>query len=454
MKSTEQKVLRFINENELLSSGEKILIALSGGPDSVLLLHFLFKYKRKFGITLGAMHINHMIRGVDADKDDAFCKNLALQLKLQYHSVKKDVPGFAKRNLISIEEAAREVRYHELLSIQRKYDYTKIATAHTCSDNAETILLNLIKGAGIKGLSGIPFRRDKIIRPILPISKNEILEYLKRNKIKYRLDKSNLSSIYERNFIRNKLLPLIKNNLNPNIEQALFRSSLVLKQQAAVLNSAIKLFSMKAVLSKPDRIELKIDFLKKIDNNLWNELIKFNLEKHFDIKISFNDIAKMESLINKQTGKSVNIAKGLSAVRERNKILVVRKSEVIKNYFVSIKTGSSGSIENNKVSINKMNNVNIRHSNNKNIEYIDAGNIKGQFVLRFWNEGDKFFPLGMSGSKKVSHFLTDQKVPAYDKKRQLVLLNDNKIVWVVGLRIDERFKITDKTRKVIQLCLN
>ena len=215
MKKIDEKIIRFIEEQELIELGDKILVALSGGPDSVFLLHFLLKYRKKYGIEIGAMHVNHMIRGEEANKDEKFCRKLCLKLGVDYHTVKRNVPSFAKTNKISIEEAAREIRYKELTKIQKNFFYDKIATAHNCSDNAETVFLNLIKGTGLKGLSGIPIRRENIIRPILSISKDEILEYLKKNKVEYLIDKTNLSNIYERNFVRNEIFPQIKKYLNP-----------------------------------------------------------------------------------------------------------------------------------------------------------------------------------------------------------------------------------------------
>ena len=453
MKKIDEKIIRFIEEYELIQRGDRILIALSGGPDSVFLLNFLLKYRRKYGIEIGAMHVNHMIRGKEADNDEKFCKKLCSQLGVDYHTVKRNVPSLAKANKISIEEAAREIRYRELEKVMKKFGYDKIATAHNCSDNAETVFLNLIKGTGLKGLSGIPIKRENIIRPILSITKDEILEYLKKNNVQYLIDKTNFSNVYERNFIRNKMFPQVKKHLNPKIEQTLFKSSLILKKQSAVLNSAIKIISNHVVTREKDKLEINIYELGVIDKSLWGDVIKFSIERNFSAKLSSNDCNEVISLFSNQIGKSISISNGLSALRERGKVLVYIKRKQKKSDNVAIKIGGSGQINHKEIMINYADKNLAAYSSNKNIEYINADKVTDKFILRFWKDGDRFYPLGLNGSKKVSDFLNDQKVSAFEKRKQLVLTNNKKIVWVVGHRIDNKFKITDKTRKVLQLCL-
>jgi len=453
MKKIDEKIIRFIEEYELIRRGDRILIALSGGPDSVFLLNFLLKYRRKYGIEIGATHVNHMIRGKEADSDEKFCKKLCSQVGVDYHTVKRNVPYLAKANKISIEEAAREIRYRELEKVMKKFGYDKIATAHNCSDNAETVFLNLIKGTGLKGLSGIPIRRENIIRPILSVTKDEILEYLKKNNVQYLFDKTNLSNAYERNFIRNEIFPQIKKHLNPKIEQTLFKSSLILKKQSAILNPAIKIISNHVVTREKDKLEINIYELGVIDKSLWGDVIKYSIERNFSAKLSSNDCNEVISLFSNQIGKSISISNGISALRERGKVLVYIKRKQKKSDNVAIKIGGSGQINHKEIMINFAEKNLAAYSSNKNIEYINADKVTEKFILRFWKDGDRFYPLGLNGSKKVSDFLNDQKVSAFEKRKQLVLTNNKKIVWVVGHRIDNRFKITDKTRKVLQLCL-
>jgi len=190
---------------------------------------------------IAAFHLNHNLRGKEANIDEQFCKNLTAQKRIPFFSSSKNVKLFAKRKRMSIEEAGRELRYGELLKIAKTHNYTKIATAHNADDNAETVLLNLIKGTGIKGLSGIPERREKIIRPILVLSKKEILKYLHNKKIKYRTDSSNIENEYQRNYLRNEIIPLIKNKLNPQFDSAVFRTSEIIRGYTSLIDEQIKI---------------------------------------------------------------------------------------------------------------------------------------------------------------------------------------------------------------------
>lgn len=454
MKKLDEKVIRFIEEHKLIKKGDRILVALSGGPDSIFLLHFLLKYKRKYRIEVGAMHINHMIRGKESERDEKFCGRLCEQFAVNFHTAKRDVPFYAKKNKISIEEAAREIRYKELGKVRKKFGYDKIATAHTCSDNAETMFLNLIKGSGLKGLSGIPISRGEIIRPVLTITKDEILKFLKQNKIKYLIDESNLSNVYERNFIRNKIFPLLKKQLNPKLEETLFKSSLVLRRQAEVQSSVVEIVSKLVVKQKKNSLEIDLTSLNKITTDIWSDVTKLALDRTFHAQFSFNDCKKVLSLIQKQNGKSVNISKNLAAVKERNIILIFPKPVNQKAVFVKLKIGESVQAGDMKIRIEKVGKQEIEYSTEKNIELIAGDELVDEFVLRTWRNGDRFYPLGLRGSKKISDFLNDRKVTVSEKPKQLVLLNNNKIVWVVGHRIDDRFKIKNTTRKVVRLCLN
>ncbi len=451
MKKTEEKVILFIKEHELINRGDKILVALSGGADSVFLLHFLIKFRKKYGITVGAMHVNHMIRGKSADEDEKFCHHLCENFQIEYHTVKYNVPKFAKLKKISVEEAAREVRYRELTKVKQKFKYDKIATAHTCSDNAETILLNIIKGAGLKGISGIPIKRDFIIRPILPLTKSEIVEYLNKAKLDFITDLSNLDDIYERNFIRNNLMPLIK-NLNPKVEQTLFRSSLLWRQQALILESIVKIISDFVAIKRKNFLELNIELLNKLDEKIRNDVVKFCVERNFSTQLTFNDCKKIISLLSSLPGKKIELSNKLDVIRDRRKIVFSTQKRETKLNPIEIKIGDTVQIEGQEVSIEFVDKSSVKFRNSKNVEFIGADNISSPFIIRRWQSGDRFYPIGLKGSKKVSDFLSDLKLSSLEKQNQLVLINNKKIVWVVGRRLDERFKVLDHSKKILKLC--
>ena len=455
IKSTEQKVVKFILNKKLIDAGDSILVALSGGADSVFLLEFLLKYKRRFNLDIAAFHLNHKLRGKEANIDEQFCKNLTAQKKIPFFSTSKNVRLFAKRNRMSLEEAGRELRYSELLKIAKTNNYTKIATAHNADDNAETVLLNLIKGTGIKGLSGIPERRQKIIRPILVLSKKEILDYLNNKKIKYRTDSSNVENNYQRNYLRNEIIPLIKDKLNPQFDTAVFRTSGIIRGYSSLIDEQINSAVKKTVSYQRQKLIINLKQLKETDVRLYGDILRKSVKKYFNEELESNNISDLLKLIKAQTGSEIKFSNKIVAVKERDSIIIYLKKREMKNVKqVEIKIGEEKQFEDKSVSISVFNRNKLNFCSTINKEYISQDNIKSRFILRRWKNGDRFYPLGMKNSKKLSDFLTEQKVRSLEKKGQLVLTNAGKIVWVVGIRIDERYKISAKTKKVLELCLN
>ena len=450
-RSIEQKVLKFIEANELIAAGDKILVALSGGPDSVFLLLFLLKYKKKLKIEIGAFHLNHKLRGKQAAEDEKFCKIFCGKNKIEFFSTKKNIKLISKKMKTSVEEAGRIVRYEELNKCAEKNSFNKIATAHNIDDNTETVLLNLIKGSGLKGLTGIPSKRENIIRPILSISKNEILEYLKRNKIDYRTDESNLSSDYERNFLRNEIVQKLKERLNPSLDKSVLKTTSVLKQYYSYLteqiNPKLKILTDKKV----NEINIKTTLLNSIDSRLHGLFMQELLSKKFKLDLSNEKINSLLDLRYKQTGRVIDLEKSLVALKERNRI-VIRQKKSDKIVSAKLKPGDRKKIDGKTFSITEKDRKMIKLNSLRGIEFVDISRCTKNFELRNWKVGDRFHPIGMKGTKKISDFLTEQKVPVAERKNKLVLTNSGKIVWVVGYRIDDRFKVTNKTKKVFELC--
>ena len=453
MKKTEQKVLRFIDEKNLIEKDDRILVALSGGPDSVFLLHFLNKYSNKFKISLAAIHINHGLRGKAASSDENFCKILTKKLGVRFYFVKRNVKALAKKLKVSIEEAGRLIRYEEFEKLSAKEGFTKIATAHIADDNAETVLLNLIKGTGLNGISGIPYSRGKIIRPLFVLTKEEIVQYLKFYKINYRTDLTNLQSDYERNFLRNEIIPLIKKRLNPSLESTLLKSSAVFKEINNFVKKKLKDEIDNLILKKDDTLSILLSNLKNIESELRGEAIRLVFEKEYKIQLSFDEVKKIFSLIEKQPGRSINLQGKLKVVRERNELVVVNQKKDVKLEPLVISSGDSVRVNDKLISIKEVTTKEKQFDSDKNIEFINGDKTKSKFMLRRWQPGDRFIPLGMKGSKKVSDFLSEQKLSTYNKKDQMILTNDNRIVWIIGLRLDNRFRITPQTKKIYELCI-
>lgn len=453
MKATEQKVLRFIIENELNSPGEKVLVALSGGPDSVFLLHFFNKFKNKFKIEIGAAHINHRLRGNDSERDELFCRAICDELSVPFYILRKDIKSYSKKNKISLEVAGRKIRYEffEKISSENKYD--KIVTAHNADDNAETVLLNLIKGTGIKGIAGIPVKRNNIVRPILSLTKKEILDYLNENQFEYRVDESNLSNDFERNFLRNEVIPLIQKNINPAFSNSALNTSLNLQRLNIGLAAIVSGLKSTVKVKFNRSVSIPIDFIKSENKFIISYTIKELIDENFSVKLESNDLKKIFMLVKKQSGKSEELSENLIALKERNEIRIVKKSALKNSNEKKISTGSEIKIAGKTLSIFEVTRSDVKIGKSKNIEYISADGLSSDFIVRTWTEGDKFFPIGMQGSKKISDYLNDIKINSFEKKEQLVLENNGSIVWVIGKRLDDRFKLTPNTKKVLKLCL-
>lgn len=454
-RTIEQKVLKNIIDNDLIHPGDNVLVALSGGADSVFLFYFLEKFKQRLKINLGSFHLNHNLRGAESKMDKEFCRKLAKKRNAKFFLSSKNVKLFSKRNGISLEEAGRILRYEELSKCAKKNNFNKIATAHHLDDNSETVLLNLIKGTGLKGLTGIPLKRNNIIRPLLCLSKKEITSYLERKKIDYRTDPSNFENDFQRNYLRNEIIPLIKSKLNPQFDDAISRMSTVVKNLSLIVDKEIANVFDLAVSYEQNGLKVDFTELNKLNKGLHGEFLKNIINKYFSIELEHRNIEDLLKLVNKQPGKQIDLKHKLFAIKERNYLYVINKQSTEKNIFpVQIKPGQIKIVGKRMISIKNADTPSIYFDRSKNLEYISGDKICGSFIIRKWQNGDRFIPLGMKNAKKVSDFLNEQKIEAIRKRENLVLINSGDIVWVVGLRIDDRYKVTEKTKKALKLCLN
>jgi len=452
MKKTEQKVLRFIEQNKLILYGDKLLVAFSGGPDSVFALHFLEKFRRKYKINLCAVHFNHGLRGKESDTDEIFSKEFCKKKSIPLDVVKLNVKSFSKKNKISIEEGARTLRYDNLKKIAERTRSTKIVTAHNQSDNTETILLNLFSGTGFSGFSGIPIQRGNIIRPFLCLTKQEISNYLENEKISFRVDSSNMKDDYKRNYIRNRILPLVRLRLNPAVDEALFRSSKNFENTLFLNHRLIDHIIAEYVTHNSNEVSFPLLFADLFDGKIPGEILKIIFKRYLEHEFEYDDYVKINSLISKQKGKKIQLSKKLVALREEESIRIELTGKSFNNNF-TLKTGNQINIGSKVIGIEQVKSENVQFKNNGKVEFISADGINENFILRIWKAGDKFKPLGMKNFKKVSDFLTNSKISVSERKNQLVLTNRNQIVWIVGLRIDDRYKLNSKTKKIYKLWL-
>jgi len=451
MSVLEQNVIKFISDNKLIDKGDKILLAFSGGGDSVFALFFLNKYKHKYKIDICALHVNHSLRGDESDSDEEFCRSMCENLDIEFYSEKVVVLTLAKKEKLSIEEAARNLRYNKLNEYLTISSSNKIVTAHNLDDNTETVFLNLVRGTGLKGLSGIPIKRNNIVRPFLILNKSDIIEYLNINSIKFRIDSTNCENKFKRNYLRNEIIPKIKENLNLGLDQNILKLSQITKNSDEILTIEVQKIISKFVILTESQIKIS----KKIKMSaplFLGEVFKQIIEDKFSVSIEYENYLSLNNLIDLQVGKRMELSHNLVAISEREYFIIKKKTSVAEE-LTEVKLYLNSEVEyyDKIIGCTESGIDEIQYSNSGDIEYIDADNLIEPLILRRWRRKDRFTPIGLNGTKLISDFLTERKVASLDKKDQLILLSDNKIIWIIGYRIDDCVKISKKTKRVVKL---
>ncbi|MFA4924516.1 MAG: tRNA lysidine(34) synthetase TilS [Ignavibacteriaceae bacterium] len=450
MKSIEEKVLLFIAGEKLIAQNDKIVVGFSGGADSVFLLSFLKKFQKKFKLSLIAVHLNHNLRGEEADADESFCRNFCAELNIPILVRRKNVKAFAIKNKLSLEEAGREIRYKLFSEIAAKENCTKIATAHHQSDNTETILLNLIKGSGLNGAAGIPARRGNIIRPLLAITKDEILSYLKAKKIPFQIDSSNEENDFQRNYLRNEIIPKLKENINPKLDKKLFNFSSSIKMVLNYVQAELALSFSLINFDKKNECKIPLSLLEEKHILIQKALIAEALEKIPNVEVNFRSIEGVLNLLNKKVGATFELPGGVIALHDRY-FISIKKEQKEKFKEILIEKNQTRSLFGTKITVKEISTAKLTFSSDPKVEYLSADNLKFPLHIRKWKSGDAFYPLGFSTPKKVSEFLTGLKLSAEEKANQLLLLNDSKIIWVIKRRLDNRYAVTNRTKKIIKV---
>lgn len=417
-----KKVKEFIEKEDLFSKQDKILVALSGGADSVALTRIL--------ITLGyhceAAHCNFELRGEESDRDEDFVRNFCRSLNIKCHSIHFETRRYAAQQSISIEMAARELRYNWFTKICEESDCQVVAVAHHKDDSVETMLLNLIRGTGINGLLGIRPKNGNVVRPLLCASRQEVVEYLHRMNQTYVTDSTNLEDEYTRNKIRLNLLPLME-EINPSVKDGLVKTASYLNDISKVYQQAIK-ESIDRIFITPEK-EISIE---KLMNEPAPQALLFEVLS----PLGFNStqVEEVYGSLNGQPGKRF-ISSQWQVVKDRDLLLIEKvktandKPQIIFEEVLFTK----------EFVIPK----------DKNTACFDANKFKGVISIRKWEKGDYFIPFGMKGKKLVSDFMTDSKFSLLKKEQQWVLSCNDQIAWLIGERTDNRFRIDDSTQKVI-----
>ncbi len=436
-------LLDYIQKEKLFLPSDTILLAVSGGIDSVAMCKLFHKTRFKFGIA----HCNFKLRGEESDLDELFVKELSKKYNVPFHSISFNTASFSKKNKLSIQVAARQLRYDWFEEIRQQYHYKFIATAHHQYDSIETFFINLIRGTGIAGLHGILPKHGNIIRPLLFATKEQIKAFVKTNKLNYREDGSNQSDKYLRNKIRHHLVPLLK-ELNPSINNTISSNMEHFRAVESIYKKDIESNRLRMVTTHNGIISIPIQSLMKL-NPVATYLYEFLKPYHFN----FTTAAEIIEVLHAASGKQF-FSETHRLIKDRDFLLLEPKqpqSALITNekQWLIEKDQKKVTLDTSTLQFTTKRIINNQQpTTNSNSIHIDYDQLTFPLEIRKWKKGDFFYPLGMKGKKKLSDFFIDKKLSMIQKENTYLLTSNNTIVWVIGLRIDDRFKITNQTKKI------
>lgn len=407
----------------------RLLVAISGGLDSVVLTHLL----NQIGGRISLAHCNFNLRGDESDGDEQFVLDLADSLELEVFIQSFDTESYAKKHGLSIQMAARELRYDWFRDLAASLGYDHILTAHHADDNLETFLINLSRGTGLDGLTGIPEQNENIVRPLLPFSRREIEDFAKEHKLKWREDSSNAQTKYLRNALRHELIPKLK-ELNPQFLQNFGKTQQHLQDSSQLITDRIQEISK--------GLDLNIISVERIQQLSRPKAYLYGLLKQY----GFTEWDDIVGLLDAQSGKQVFSHTHVLLKDREHLILKAREKPRLDKQFTVYERDTSIT-EPFKMEISTVNKLG---GTSKLQLYVDKEKLKFPLTIRKWEKGDYFYPLGMRGKKKLSKFFKDEKYSLFDKEQQWLLCSDHEVVWIVGKRGDDRFKVTDSTKKLVK----
>lgn len=423
------KVIKTIENHGLIARGDKVLLALSGGSDSISLLHILNDIKSKFNFELFVCHLNHSIRA-EADSDEEFVKQICNELKVVCFTKKADIPAIAKKEKISEELAGRNARYAFFEEIMQKHNIDLVATAHNKNDVAETVLMHMMRGSGIDGLSGIAYKRGRVIRPLLDADKEEVENFCKENNYKFVVDKTNSETFYTRNKIRNELIPFMQKEFNPNIIDVIVKNAAFLREDAQFLNDSAK--AVYEIISLDGGLSVK-EFNRQPPAIGRRIILLMYKEYSKDAKnLQGVHVENILTLLKKaKSGTKCDIP-GESVFVIENDRAFFKKAEPKKDYDYTL-------IPNKDIYVKQIG-MSVRlkkwEGEKEKFFFEDTEHIH----IRNRRKGDIFYPHGMSGKKKLSDYFTDCKIPLSQREILPIITYRDEIVWIVGKRADRRFE--------------
>jgi tRNA(Ile)-lysidine synthase len=463
-----QKVLNYIRVKKLVSRGERLVVAVSGGPDSVCLLYILVELREELGIALHVAHLDHRLRGKDSAADAAYVAGLARRLGLSATIEARDVNAYRKRNRLSLEEAAREVRYAFLMQVAEAIGATNVAVGHTADDHTETVLMHLLRGSGTRGLRGLlpisPWPSGAVgltvVRPLLVLRREETAAYCRRRHLKPCIDTSNLSPRLLRNRVRRYLLPGLR-KYNPKVDEAMLRTAAIASDDLDFIDKEVDRLWNEVVHDEKGAVVI----VKKGFNTLLPALKRYLLRRAVasvlgSLKdIEANHIEDLLGALDKPAGRIIGLPFGLNFVIEYDKYILSRDTSSLCPFpplesqtLLNIPGRTSLPGWNIEAEIRSPSDVRTSEVENDAFSaYIDFDRAGDRLSVRTRQQGDRFQPLGMNGVKKLNRFMIDAWIPQSWRRRVPVVVSPQQVVWVVGYRLDEQVKVTGATRQV--LCL-
>ncbi|MFO7295079.1 MAG: tRNA lysidine(34) synthetase TilS [Caldicoprobacter sp.] len=453
------KVLHTIHKYNMLLSGERVLVGISGGPDSVALLHVLKRIERDMGIEVYAAHVHHGIRGTVADQDAEFVAQLCQQWDVPLFVERANVPRLADEWGMTLEEAGRIVRYRFFDEVLQDIRGHKIALGHNRDDQAETILHHILRGTGMQGLQGIrPVRQNKIIRPLIEVSRAEIEEYCHQNGLDFRLDTTNQDVAYTRNRIRHELIPYIKQHFNPNIVDALVRMGTIIRDEEEFLQDYCRKEYDKLVrVSNQNQLRIDLQGFLMQPIAVRRRVLRMALRAMSGTldNIGANHVEEvLDMASNCTTGAMLMLPSGIRVLKDYGDIVVWRGElrRPVQPFEYPLDVPASVTVKECGIEVvaQRVPREEVSFSSPWRV-YIDGDVIVGRLRIRNRRQGDRFKPFGMEGTKKLKEYFIDRKVPRHERDGIPLVVDEKNIIWVVGLQIHDDYKITPMTRNVIQL---
>lgn len=450
-----QKFTRHVVSESQITQSMKLVIAVSGGADSIALLHLIHSLRTDLRLSLLAVHINHHLRGDDSDADEVFVRKLC-----DYLNVNCIIKHVHFKTESDLENQARNARLEILHKILKSYKFDKIVLAHQKNDQTETILMNLIRGAGITGMGGMKPVTDFIIRPLLPFSRNEIENWLTANKIEWRLDKSNNQNRFTRNRVRSELVPWLQNNMNHSITDKLLMQSAIFQEADDFFKKHVKKLYKKSVLEETDtHVTVDLFFIKQLTKIEQFYLLRAcysivsRTEQEFFMH-SFNEICR---LFNTEGSKKTHLAHGVIVLKEYNELTITSIDPNNRSYdtkeLIIDEERTHFVFYNWRFTLKYLKSLPINLTTTKQIHnaFIDLNKISSPLRLRGRQPGDRFMPLGMSSEKKLKEFFIDEKVSKFERDSIPILVDKEKIIWVVGYRLDARAGCNEDSHRILHI---